>query len=217
MDSSTTTDKLRQLLGSLYGQPGISGACLQVGGTVLVHDLPYSDDRVTNLGARINHLVDSYEGVGRGIWQICAGFENFRLLILCSGKTRLSLLLLPTTDPAQAAGRGMHLLMEVKSLTPATPVVPESATAEVSTDAGSHQRIPREDFERLVSGLLSRVTGSSQATKLIQREIANHKINGSTLLDTGDARRIGLSILEYIPNRGKRAALSSEFLNALDQ
>jgi len=210
MEPSSSADQLRRLLSDLYVQPGVSGACLQLGDMVLVHDLPYSDDRVTNLAARIENLVGSYESVGRGIWQICAGYENFRLLILCHSMMRLTLLLRPETDPSLAAGRGMHLLMEVKNIEPrqaASPPPPVHAAASLKTG------MPREDFEKLVSGLMGRVTGSAQAAKLIQRELATHGINGQ--LDPEEARRIGLIILEYIPNRGKRAALASEFLNAL--
>jgi hypothetical protein len=217
MDSPLTADSLRQLLGSLYSQPGITGACLQLSGTVLVHDLPYSDDRVAQWAAQVNQLVESYTLVDRGIWQICAGFENFRVLIVCHAELRLSLLLQPDLDPTMAAGRGMHLLMEVKSLVPQARPSRAEEPDVVPPAEDSHDRISREEFEKLVCGLLSRVTGSAQASKLIQREMAAQKINGSTSIDPGQARRIGLSILEFIPNRGKRATLSSEFLNALDQ
>ncbi len=210
MEESSSADQLRRLLSDLYVQPGVTGACLQLGNIVLVHDLPYSDARVTDLAARIENLVGSYESVGRGIWQICAGFENFRLLILCHSMMRLSLLLQPGTDPSHAAGRGMHLLMEVKNFAPrqaASPPPPVHSEKETKTG------MPREEFERLVSGLMGRVTGSAQAAKLIQRELIANQINGQ--LDPEEARSIGLTILEHIPNRGKRAALCSEFLNAL--
>lgn len=215
MEQPNAANTLQQLLNDLYVQPGVTGACLQIKGTVLIHDLPYSDDRVANLAGRVDHLISSYLSVGRTIWQICAGYENFRLLILCHGTMRLSLLLRPEMDPSLAAGRGMHLLMEAKNLEPkAAPTQPQPAV--VVSENGSHPQISREDFEKLVASLLGRVTGSAQATKLIQREMVSQKINGSTQIDPRDARRIGLSILEFIPNRGKRAALSSEFLNALD-
>ncbi len=210
MEQTSAVVQLNKLLAGLYVQPGVTGACLQLGGTMLIHDLPYSDARVTNLAERINTLVASYESVGRTIWQICAGFENFRLLIVVHSNMRLTLMIHPEMDPALAGARGMHLLMEAKNHAPPELVVEKEAPAD-----GSH--IGREEFERLVSGLMGRVTGSAQAARLIQRELATQKLNGNTMLPKDEARRIGITILDYIPNRGKRAALSSEFLNALEQ
>lgn len=213
--SPTSTDNLRRLLAELYIQPGISGACLQVGGATLLHDLPYSDDRVMNFAARIDQLISSYEGVGRQIWQVCAGFDSFTLLILCRSNVRLTLLLQPGTDPALASNRATRLIMEVEMQRPQTnghshPVL-EKPQAQAQAN-GSPGDIPREEFERLISGLMNRVSGSAQTAKLIQRELGDNRQG----LSKADARRIGLTLLDYIPNRGKRAALSSEFLNALD-
>ncbi|CAN5573995.1 hypothetical protein BH09VER1_BH09VER1_31500 [soil metagenome] len=210
MEQSSSVEQLNKLLVGLYVQPGVTGACLQLGGTMLIHDLPYSDTRVTNLAERIDTLVASYESVGRTIWQICAGFENFRLLVLVHSTMRLTLMIHPDMDPGLAGARGMHLLMEAKNHAP--PPVP--IVKEAPSD-GSH--IERQEFEKLVAGLMGRVTGSAQAARLIQRELATQKLNGSTMLPKEEARRIGITILDYIPNRGKRAALSSEFLNALEQ
>jgi hypothetical protein len=206
-------ETLARLLSDLYAQPGVNGACLQVRDTVLVHDLPYSDDRIVGLAKRIDRLIAGYENVGRSIWQICAGFEKSRLLILCRSKTRLSILLKPETDPALIAGRAIRLLMEVDVPEPApevpapTPVQP----AAVAEPAGSG--ISRDDLEELVSGLLARVTGSATATKLIQRDLS--KRNGTAVFSRDEARLIGTTILEHVPNRGKREALTSEFLSAI--
>jgi hypothetical protein len=215
---SPVSETLGRLLTDLYSQPGVCGACLQVRDTVLIHDLPYSDDRIAGLAKRIDRLIAGYENVGRSIWQICAGFEKYRLLILCRSNTRLSILLKPETDPALIAGRATRLLMEVDipeptAEVPAPSQMPEPAA--VVPAASVPDGMPREDFEKLVVGLLSRVTGSATAAKLIQRELAAK--NGATAFPKEEARRLGLAVLENIPNRGKRESLVSEFLNALNQ
>jgi len=74
--------------------------------------------------------------------------------------------------------------------------------------------VPREDLERLVVGLLSRVTGTSIAAKLMQRELSSK--NGAVSFPKDEARKLGIAVLDTIPNRGKREALVSEFLNALN-
>lgn len=215
---SSVSETLGRLLTDLYSQPGVCGACLQVRDTVLIHDLPYSDDRIAGLAKRIDRLIAGYENVGRSIWQICAGFEKYRLLILCRSNTRLSILLKPETDPALIAGRATRLLMEVDipeptAEVPAPTQMPEPAA--VVPAAAIPGGMPREDFEKLVVGLLSRVTGSATAAKLIQRELAAQ--NGATSFPKEEARKLGLAVLENIPNRGKRESLVSEFLNALNQ
>jgi hypothetical protein len=223
---SPTNETLGRLLTDLYSQPGVCGACLQVRDTVLIHDLPYSDDRIDGLAKRIDRLIAGYENVGRSIWQICAGFEKYRLLILCRSNTRLSILLKPETDPALIAGRATRLLMEVEIPDgSAAQPPPEKSTDTPIAAAGIPAAVipaalgtdpdgmPREELERLVVGLLSRVTGSVTASKLIQREFAGK--NGTAAFPKEEARKLGLAVLENIPNRGKREALVSEFLNAL--
>lgn len=224
---SPTNETLGRLLTDLYSQPGVCGACLQVRDTVLIHDLPYSDDRIDGLAKRIDRLIAGYENVGRSIWQICAGFEKYRLLILCRSNTRLSILLKPEIDPALIAGRATRLLMEVEipesSALPPPPIVqagdvPVAAAATpaavVPAATAVLDGVPREELEKLVVGLLSRVTGSVTASKLIQREMAGK--NGAMAFPKDEARKLGLAVLDNIPNRGKREALVSEFLNALN-
>ncbi len=209
---AASQDNLRRLLAELYLQPGISGACLQAGAATLLHDLPYSDDRVMNFAARVDQLISSYEDVGRPIWQICAGFDSFVLLILCRTNVRLSLLLQPGTDPALAANRATRLLMEVETRPPGPPPALNGHGPEKPTAASAAPSvIPREEFEKLLAGLLGRVTGSAQTNLLIQRGLGSAQD-----LSKEEARRIGLGILDHIPNRGKRAALSAEFLNTLE-
>lgn len=220
---AVTPDALRKNLADLYSQPGVSGSCLQTGGLVMNHDLPYSDERVGNFAARVNHLVSGYESVDRPLWQICAGFENFRLLILSRGNTRLSVLLTPSADIDLVAARATRLLMELEMLPSPTgtsanpPVLASVGTAQtLQAQSETSPMMKRAEFEKIVTGLLSRVTGQAQAAKLIQRAMSKETtpINGELKRD--DARRLGLAILDYVPNRGKRDALSSEFLNTFD-
>ena len=226
------SDDIRRHLADLYSQPGVSGSCLQTGDLVVLHDLPYSDDRIASLAARVDHLMASYDSVGRQIWQLCAGFENFWLMILCRNKTRLLLLLKANADLDLIAGRATRLLMDVEAplsresgatslpppgfaARPASPPVTAEPTPAATPINGSHASIPMDDFERMVSNLLSRVTGQSQASKLIDRVLSKESGLGSSLSIT-DARRIGISILDFIPNRGKRDALAAELLNNLN-
>lgn len=217
---SPTSETLGRLLTDLYSQPGVCGACLQVRDTVLIHDLPYSDDRIAALAKRIDRLISGYENVGRSIWQICAGFEKYRLLILCRSNTRLSILLKPEIDPALIAGRATRLLMEVEIPdAPGQPQPQEAAPLPKAVEAKPIAEvvvggIPRADFEKMLLNLLTRVTGATIASKLVQRELAG--MNGTTSFPKEEARKLGLAIIDNIPNRGKRGALAQEFLVILN-
>lgn len=219
---SPTTESLGRLLTDLYSQPGVCGACLQVRDLVMIHDLPYSDDRIAGLAKRIDRLIAGYENVGRSIWQICAGFEKYRLLILCRSNTRLSILLKPEVDPALVAGRATRLLMEVEIPEGpgiAIPEVPAPKAVEVQTQPAADPApvvsgMPRAEFEKLLLSLMTRVTGATIAAKLVDRELAGK--NGATAFPKEEARKLGLAIIDNIPNRGKRAALAQEFLVTLD-
>lgn len=208
MMQGAASDGLQQLLVDLYAQPGVSGVCLQSGASVLVHDLPFSDTRAADLAARVEHLFASYEGVGREIWQVCVGFDDYWLLILCRGILRLSLLLKTESDVTLVSSRATRLLLELKVPSAQAEPVPEAMplpTAEVI-----HGQISRLDFDRVVTSLLSRVTGRAQAGKLIAREMNKLNGQGSQGLAPDDAIRLGESILDSIPNRGKRDALAAE-------
>jgi hypothetical protein len=205
-------DGLQQLLVDLYAQPGVSGVCLQSGASVLVHDLPFSDTRASDLAARVEHLFASYEGVGREIWQVCAGFDDYWLLILCRDALRLTLLLKTDSDVTLVSSRATRLLLELKipeAQAEPPPPPPPNVISPAQPEVLQGQ-ISREDFDRVVTGLLSRVAGRAQVTKLIAREM--NKLNGqaSQSLAPADAIRLGESILDSIPNRGKRDALAAE-------
>jgi len=216
------------LLRDLYAQPGVSGTCLQLGATILAHDLAYADAAAATFAAKVNRLMASYEGVGRGIWQVVVGFESIWLIILTRDRLRLTVLLKPGTDPAQVATRGTRLLLEMKIEPDPTQVavqevVPSESPAEGTVpreptvmEAIASRTVKREDFERALSALMGRVTGTAQATKLMQMEFKAAELNGSTTLTPEQARRIGRSILQHIPNRGKREALTLEFVSQLD-
>jgi hypothetical protein len=188
-----------------------------VGRAVLRHDLPYSDDRIKDFTARLDHLVASYEGVGRSVWQVCAAFEKYWLLILCRGEMRLTLLLTPEADTATIASRGTYLLMQVEPPRPAIPaaIEPSAPTLEpVATSNGKHPPLARSRVEAGLTSLLVRVIGSAQAMRLIAREVKAMSLG--EFLSESEARRLGEAVLDYVPNRSKRAALLSEFLHTLE-
>ncbi|MEX1119966.1 MAG: hypothetical protein WEB60_14360, partial [Terrimicrobiaceae bacterium] len=153
-----------------------------------------------------------YEVVGRNIWQICAGFEKYWLLILSRGELRLSLLLKPDSDTSLISSRAAHLLMQLEI--PGDSAPPPVPLPMASTN-GNHPPVSKDYFVKLLSGLLGRVTGSAQAVRLISRELSKYQDKSG--FSVPEAREIGLAVLETIPNRGKRTTLTSEFLNALNQ
>jgi len=205
----------QRIFSDLHEQPGVSGVCLQLANRVLTHNLPYSDDRVADLAAHIERLCLSYENVGRGIWQILAGFETSWLLILSHQSLRLGILLRPDTDPSLIASRGTRLLMEIEvpdvsqpAVPAPLPTVPVAATPEVPTWSC-------REFEQKLGGLLVRVAGHGTTQKIIQRELERQGAAGKDVLPLPEVERIGIAVLNSISNRGKRAALSDEFLSMI--
>lgn len=207
----------QRIFSDLHEQPGVSGVCLQLANHVLTHNLPYSDDRVADLAAHIERLCLSYENVGRGIWQILAGFETSWLLILSHQSLRLGVLLQPDTDPSLIASRGTRLLMEIEVpgiSHPAGPM-PLSGTPEASQPEA--RTWIRREFEQKLGGLLVRVAGHGTAQKIIQRELERQGAGSKDVLTLPEVERLGIAILDSIPNRGKRAALSEEFLSMINK
>lgn len=209
------------ILAELYSQPGVSGCCVQSGRTVIAHDLPFSDDRVDRFASRVDHLILSYTGVGRTVWHICLGFEKYWVLVIARERNSLSILLQPNTDTTMIASRAAHLLMGVDivveqmqpapKLPPANAIVPILPAASAPDEAPG---IPVSELEQLLTGLLSRVMGSAQTSRLIARELQRQGANGVALRPER-AREMGLAVIDFIGNRSKRDALASEFLNAI--
>jgi hypothetical protein len=200
----------------LYSQPGISGTILQLGAGIIRHDLPISDRRVTEFASRLNHLLASYETVGRNVWQLCAGFKEYWLLILCRDDLRLGILVTPGSDTTAIASRTMNVLMQIEPLARRAAHSPGTGAASPAAGRnGTAARPPveRADLEARLAGLLGRVIGSAQASRLITREIAAYGVGERLTLE--QARDIGHAVLEKIPNRGKRSALISEFDSSL--
>lgn len=216
-------DVLGKIIFELYSQPGVSGSCVQAGREVVRHDLPFSDDRIANFAAKLDHFIGSYESVDRTVWQLCAVFEKYWLLVLCRGEIRLSLLLNPDADTSTIGGRGAHLLMQLEPVPPpAPPVIPAAVPAATNgtngaavASANGHGVRPAKEIDGLLGNLLGRVMGSAQASKLIAREAKNRPPGDA--LSRDDAKAFGFAVLDYIPNRGKRQALVSEFLNAIEK
>lgn len=206
--SPTPGGQAADWLRDLHNQPGVDGTCLQAGGRVVAHDLPFSDERAGDLAACIERLCESYIAVGRRVWQVFFGFERISVLVVTRDSLRLTILLRPDTDPAKLTSRATRLLLDL-NIAPPTRTEP-AAEAPVTAPGG----MSRADFEKLLTGLVGRVIGYAQAAKIVQPPLQRAGTNGS--MTKADARRIGLEILEAIPNRSKRAALVSEFLHSLD-
>lgn len=208
MSSQSPAQPAADWLRDLHSQPGVDGTCLQADGQVIAHDLPFSDERAGDLAACIDRLCESYTAVGRRVWQVFFGFERTNVLVVTRDNLRLTVLLRPNTDPSKLASRATRLLLDLKIAPPTKPEpVPEQKT--VPPDS-----MTRADFEKLLTGLVGRVIGYAQAAKIVQPPLERAGTNG--VLTKIDARRIGLEILDAIPNRSKRASLASEFLHLLD-
>lgn len=196
-----------RLFSDLHEQPGVTGVCLLAGGQVLSHNLPYADERVGDLASHVERLCLSYENVGRGIWQILAGFDTHWLLILSHQRLRLGVLLAPNTDPSPITSRGTRLLMEV------APMVLIEEQAPAPAEPAAAPGWSRPEFEKKLTVLLGRVAGQETARKIVLRELG--RAGAGDPLSIAEVRQLGLAVLETIPNRGKRQALTEEFLNLL--
>jgi len=206
-------NRLGDIFFELYSQPGVSGSCLQVGRMVIRHDMPYSDQRIQDFAARLDHLIASYQGVERSIWQIFAAFKKYWLLVLCRGDMRLALLLSPDADTATIASRGTYLMMQVEMQPVTEPAAPAASEVQPQKN-GKHPPIRRAVIEARLSALLCRVVGSSQSQRLIAREV--QRLGYGEHLTEFQARHLGEKVLENIPNRSKRDTLASEFIHSLE-
>ncbi|GAB4164985.1 MAG: hypothetical protein Fur0032_01390 [Terrimicrobiaceae bacterium] len=198
----------------LYAQPGVCGSCIMVGAEVASHDMPYSDSRIADFAARVDQLIASYERVGRTVWQVCAGFEKMRLLILVRSSVRMVLLIGRDADAVMIAGRAAHLLMEIEVVLPTDVAGGVGAEAVVSEADASE--VPADKLRGVLLGLLEKVVGSAQADRLLEVVIQAQGVGQKSGYSRAEARQVGEAALGRIPNRSKRQALLAEFFNHLD-
>ncbi len=222
-------------LSDLHRLGQVNGACLLSGEFIVANHLPISDKKANLVCATVTEMCDGYQSVGRNITEFYFGYDKGSALIFAEGPIRLLILVDPHADLDQLGAAARNFLREnasalqqlgsaqltqrikvpAKSKATITPAA-ESAEShepeepEVSVPVKEEPEPPEawENFREDLFQILSRVIGSGQANRMIDRVAKDHGYVRIRPLQI-DFGSIAETVVDKVPNRTKRKSLRS--------
>lgn len=211
---------------SLQRLEGVAGVMLFKGRHTIHRQMPFSDARAEELRERLEEMLVGYRQVRRRIRQIYLAFDGGVLLVVASEETALVFFLTSRGDPDLAASAGSVLISDHAAILAAASV---EAKAPSSTPGGIEELFvtsPKAlaqitdkaepvvnqwgNVRKSVEGLLGKVMGRGQATRLVDRTLEALATQDPYRLPPPEVRKLAAAILEHVPNTAKRRQLLTE-------
>lgn len=205
---------------------GVAGLLLFKGRHTIHRQMPFSETRAEELRERLEEMLAGYRQVRRRIRQIYLEFDGGVLLILASEDVALLFFLTARADPDLAASAGSVLLSDHAA---ALAAASSEAKPSTSTPGGIEELVvtsPRAltqitekaepvvnqwgNVRKAVEGLLGKVMGRGQATRLVDRTLEAMASQDPYRLPPPEVRKLAAAILEHVPNTAKRRQLLTE-------
>ncbi len=223
---------------SLYRINGVAGLLLQKGRNMLANHMPFSDQRSAELGEHISKMCAGYTTVQRRLRQVLVAYDAGSLLIVSHQDVQLVLLLTARVEldvvtsaasvfVAEHADRFVFIPAERQTNQIRDPLAPKEmvVTGSVAASNGARLRVEQGqpeisrwlDIRKALEGVLGKVMGRAQVSNLIERVCKARENPDPFQLSLEEAREVAFAVLEQIPNRSKRASLSSEIEQAFEK
>ena len=211
---------------SLQRLDGVAGVLLFKGRHTIHRQMPFSETRAEELRERLEEMLAGYRQVRRRIRQIYLEFDGGVLLIVASDDVSLVFFLTSKADPDLAASAGSVLISDHAAALAAASIEAKPAT---STPGGIEELVvtsPRAltqitekaepvvnqwgNVRKAVEGLLGKVMGRGQATRLIDRTLEAMPSQDPYRLPPAEVRKLAAAIFDHVPNTSKRRQLLTE-------
>lgn len=211
---------------SLQRLDGVAGVLLFKGRHTIHRQMPFSETRAEELRERLEEMLAGYRQVRRRIRQIYLEFDGGVLLIVASDEVSLVFFLTSKADPDLAASAGSVLISDHAAALAAASIEAKPAT---STPGGIEELVvtsPRAltqitekaepvvnqwgNVRKAVEGLLGKVMGRGQATRLIDRTLEAMPSQDPYRLPPAEVRKLAAAIFDHVPNTSKRRQLLTE-------
>jgi hypothetical protein len=222
-------------LSDLHRRGPVNGACLLCGDFIVANHLPISDKKVHLLCSTVTEMCDGYQSVGRNITEFYFGYDQCQLFVFCDEPVRLFILADQEADPDRLGGDARKFMLDNSSVLEQLPASAltqriKVTAAQAPTKPPSDEKEPSEDeasnelpaslvvepvpmapdewlpFRESLHQLLSRVLGSGQSSRAIDRVAKEHGCGKQSPL-RDDFESIAQSVVEKVPNRSKRRSL----------
>lgn len=211
---------------SLQRLDGVAGVLLFKGRHTIHRQMPFSETRAEELRERLEEMLAGYRQVRRRIRQIYLEFDGGVLLIVASDDVSLVFFLTSKADPDLAASAGSVLISDHAAALAAASI---EAKPLSSTPGGIEELVvtsPRAltqitekaepvvnqwgNVRKAVEGLLGKVMGRGQATRLIDRTLEAMPSKDPYRLPPAEVRKLAAAIFDHVPNTSKRRQLLTE-------
>ena len=211
---------------SLQRLDGVAGVLLFKGRHTIHRQMPFSETRAEELRERLEEMLAGYRQVRRRIRQIYLEFDGGVLLIVASDDVSLVFFLTSKADPDLAASAGSVLISDHAAALAAASI---EAKPLSSTPGGIEELVvtsPRAltqitekaepvvnqwgNVRKAVEGLLGKVMGRGQATRLIDRTLEAMPSKDPYRLPPAEVRKLAAAIFDNVPNTSKRRQLLTE-------
>jgi hypothetical protein len=205
---------------------GVAGILLFKGRHTIHRQMPFSETRAEELRERLEEMLAGYRQVRRRIRQIYLEFDGGVLLIVASDEVALVFFLTSKADPDLAASAGSVLVSDYAA---ALAAASTEAKPAAGTPGGIEELVvtsPRAltqitekaepvvnqwgNVRKAVEGLLGKVMGRGQATRLIDRTLEAMPSQDPYRLPPAEVRKLAAAILDHVPNTSKRRQLLTE-------
>ncbi|MBL9181597.1 MAG: hypothetical protein JNN17_05610 [Verrucomicrobiaceae bacterium] len=205
---------------------GVAGVLLFKGRHTIHRQMPFSETRAEELRERLEEMLAGYRQVRRRIRQIYLEFDGGVLLVVASDEVALVFFLTSKADPDLAASAGSVLISDHAAALAAASIEAKPAT---STPGGIEELVvtsPRAltqitekaepvvnqwgNVRKAVEGLLGKVMGRGQASRLIDRTLEAMPSQDPYRLPPAEVRKLAAAILDHVPNTAKRRQLLTE-------
>lgn len=205
---------------------GVAGVLLFKGRNTIHRQMPFSETRAEELRERLEEMLAGYRQVRRRMRQIYLEFDGGVLLIVSSDEVALVFFLTSKADPDLAASAGSVLISDHAAALAAASI---EARPPTSTPGGIEELVvtsPRAltqitekaepvvnqwgNVRKAVEGLLGKVMGRGQATRLIDRTLEAMPSQDPYRLPPAEVRKLAAAILDHVPNTAKRRQLLTE-------
>ena len=205
---------------------GVAGVLLFKGRNTIHRQMPFSETRAEELRERLEEMLAGYRQVRRRMRQIYLEFDGGVLLIVASDEVALVFFLTSKADPDLAASAGSVLISDHAAALAAASI---EARPSTSTPGGIEELVvtsPRAltqitekaepvvnqwgNVRKAVEGLLGKVMGRGQATRLIDRTLEAMPSQDPYRLPPAEVRKLAAAILDHVPNTSKRHQLLTE-------
>lgn len=205
---------------------GVAGVLLFKGRHTIHRQMPFSETRAEELRERLEEMLAGYRQVRRRMRQIYLEFDGGVLLVVASDEVALVFFLTSKADPDLAASAGSVLISDHAAALAAASIEAKPAT---STPGGIEELVvtsPRAltqitekaepvvnqwgNVRKAVEGLLGKVMGRGQASRLIDRTLEAMPSQDPYRLPPAEVRKLAAAILDHVPNTAKRRQLLTE-------